>query len=71
MAGFAGPNETDRDFRIDYTNVQSISARRGENYASSLFFMGSHVIPCPPSGRIPLSSCFFVRLTASRFFVPA
>ena len=39
--------------------------------ASSLFGMGSHVIPLPAQPSHPTSSCFFVRLTTSRFFVPA
>ena len=39
--------------------------------ASSLSGMGSHVIPLPAQPSHPTSSCFFVRLTTSRFFVPA
>jgi len=40
-------------------------------YASSLPNMGSYDLPLLDQPSLPTSSCFFVRLTTRRFFVPA
>ena len=40
-------------------------------FASSLPNMGSYDLPLLDQPSLPTSSCFFVRLTTRRFFVPA
>jgi hypothetical protein len=44
---------------------------RQKAFASSLPSMGSHDVPLLGELCLPNSSCFFVRLTTRRFFVPA
>ena len=54
------PDEKDRLFQ-DAKNIS----------ASSLSSMASHDLPLLGQPCLPTSSCFFVRLTTRRFFVPA
>ena len=49
-------------------NGQNLS---GKIIASSLSGMDSHDLPLLGQPCLPTSSCFFVRLTTRRFFVPA
>jgi len=44
---------------------------KGGFRASSLLIMGSNETPLLGKPVLPTSSCFLVRLTGGRFFVPA
>src|SRR5271166_7026408 len=57
--------------QIGVSTLGSQSRRKESSLASSLLIMGSNETPLLGKPVLPTSSCFLVRLTGGRFFVPA
>jgi hypothetical protein len=54
-----------------FTRCLNGHQREAPKIASSLFAVGSNATPLLGKPVLPTSTCFLVRLTGGRFFVPA